>query len=190
MDFKALVKRARSVRRFDNSHKLNRDILMSIVDTARYAPSARNGQTLKYMLIDAESECERLFPLLRWAGYLADWDGPEESERPVAYIVLLHDKTLGAYNAIDAGLTTQCMVLAAAEQGLATCIIGAMERENVIKTLAIDTDRYDMIHIIALGKGVETVIVEDMMDGDIKYWRDDSAVHHVPKRTIDEVIIR
>ena len=44
--------------------------------------------------------------------------------------------------------------------------------------------------MVALGKPVETVEVETVgSDGDIKYWRDEEGVHHVPKRSLDEVIV-
>ena len=43
--------------------------------------------------------------------------------------------------------------------------------------------------VIALGKPVEKVVIENAKDGDIKYWRDEERVHHVPKRPISELII-
>ena len=33
-------------------------------------------------------------------------------------------------------------------------------------------------------------VLEDMKDGDYKYWRDAEGVHHVPKRKLEELIVR
>ena len=42
---------------------------------------------------------------------------------------------------------------------------------------------------MALGKPIEQVVVEDVDEsGDIKYYRDEQGVHHVPKRTLKELI--
>lgn len=190
MTIKEIVRRARSVRRFDNSKRIGREALVSMVDTAHYAPSARNGQTLKFVIVDSEQECEALYPSLRWAGYLTEWDGPVESERPVAYIAVVHDKTLGAYNAVDAGLWTQCIVLEATEKGYGTCIIAAMDKGSAVRALSLDTERYELIHIVALGVPKESVVIDEMVDGGIKYWRDEAMVHHVPKRRTEDIIVR
>jgi hypothetical protein len=41
-----------------------------------------------------------------------------------------------------------------------------------------------------LGKPKETVVVDPVgPDGDIAYWRDDAGVHHVPKRSLNELIV-
>jgi hypothetical protein len=37
---------------------------------------------------------------------------------------------------------------------------------------------------------VEQVVIDDIVDDDVKYWRDERAVHHVPKRTLDEIIVK
>ena len=52
-------------------------------------------------------------------------------------------------------------------------------------------EQYEILLVLALGKPAETVVLEDVgADGSIKYYRDDQDVHHVPKRTLDELIVR
>ena len=81
------------------------------------------------------------------------------------------------------------MLLGAREKGLAGCAIGLIKREELRKTLDIPA-RYEILLVIALGKPKETVVVEDVgPDGNIKYWRDSDGVHHVPKRSLKELIL-
>jgi len=41
-----------------------------------------------------------------------------------------------------------------------------------------------------MGKPVETIIVDDIRNNDVKYWRDEKQIHHVPKRRLDELILK
>jgi nitroreductase len=87
------------------------------------------------------------------------------------------------------GIAAQTILLGAAEKGLGGCMIGAFRREELARALALDT-RYRPLLVIALGKPAETVVVEDVgASGDIKYWRDESGVHHVPKRSLESLLI-
>ena len=60
-------------------------------------------------------------------------------------------------------------------------------REELKKELNL-TENLEIVSVIALGKPVEEVIVEELTDS-VKYWRDEKNVHHVPKRKLTDLII-
>ena len=51
-------------------------------------------------------------------------------------------------------------------------------------------DRFEVLVVLALGKPVEKVVLEDIKDNDVKYWRDSTGTHHVPKRGLNELIVK
>ena len=183
-----LIRKNRSYRRFHQEVQVPIKLLHEMVEAARLSPSARNMQPLKYMLFNTPEECERIFPTLAWAGYLKTWPGPAEGERPSAYIVQLADLELATDWWCDDGIALQSMLLTAVEQGFGGCIIGSVQREKLRKILEIP-ERYKILQVLALGKPAEEVVIDPVSEGDIKYWRDQSGVHHVPKRSMEELIL-
>lgn len=184
-----LVPRARTHRRFLENQPVETESLRSLVNLARLSPSSANLQTLKFVLSADAERNKSIFETLAWAGYLPDWPGPAEGERPPAYIIVLADEDLGGGKDVDAGLAMQSMVLGACELGLATCILGSVDRPRLQAALGIPT-RYRIMYVMALGKPAETVSVEAVgPDGNIRYWRDDQGRFHVPKRSLDDLII-
>jgi len=89
MKFRELVMTSRSYRRFDGNYPVTEDTVRELVELACYVPSARNLQPLKYIAVCEPATVAALYPSLFWAGYLADWPGPVEGERPPAFIVIL-----------------------------------------------------------------------------------------------------
>ncbi|HUT29858.1 MAG TPA: nitroreductase family protein [Sedimentisphaerales bacterium] len=186
---KDLVTKNRSYRRFFQNVAVERQTLTELVDLARLSPSAANVQPLKYVLsCDARTNA-RIFPNLTWAGYLKDWPGPSEGERPSAYIVILADRQIAVSVDCDHGIAAQSILLGATEKDLGGCILGAVNREGLRRVLDVPS-RYEILLVLALGKPREKVVIETVgSNGETKYWRDAQGVHHVPKRPLDEVII-
>lgn len=185
---KDLLINNRSYRRFHQEVRMGEADLKDLVEAARLSPSARNDQPLKYILVYGKESCEKLFYSCAWAGYLSDWDGPAEDERPSAYIILLHDTTINKNAATDAGIACQSILLCAVEKGFGGCILGSLQREDIRNNFNI-AGKYEILYVIALGKPSETVIIEKMRDNNTHYYRDSNDIHHVPKRALSEIII-
>lgn len=184
-----LILKNRSYRRFYQDKTIEINTLTELVDLARLSPSGRNVQALKYVLSNKAEENSKIFEHIYWAGYYKDWDGPEEGEKPSAYIVLVKDNSLGMSMAQDQGIAVQSILLGAVEKGLGGCIIGNIDKEKLSKKLNLD-EKYEIALVLALGYPKEEVVIEEINEsGDFKYWRDEKEVHHVPKRTLDEVIL-
>ena len=186
---KDLVRKNRSYRRFYEEKKISEKTLCELIDLARLSPCGRNIQGLRYMLSNIEEKNEKIFKNIFWAGYLKDWDGPKKGERPSAYIVILEDTTLGNINKQDQGIAVQSILLGAVEENLGGCIIGNINKKDLRIELNID-EKYEIALVLALGYPKEEVVIENMgKNNDVKYWRDELLIHHVPKRSLDDLII-
>lgn len=185
---KELIARNRSYRRFSQSEKISIQQLREWVELARLSASARNAQPMKYILSVEEKLNAEIFELLAWAGYLTSWKGPEKGERPAAYIVMLKDTLISSNHFCDDGIALQSILLGATEAGFGGCIIHSVNRDKLRKLLNI-SEQYEILYVLALGKPAETVVIEEVKDDDIKYWRDENSIHHVPKRPLDEIIL-
>jgi nitroreductase len=179
----------RSCRRFDEGFAIEHRTLEELVDLARLSASAANLQPLKYLLSCDPEKNARIFRHLAWAGYLKNWGGPAPGEQPSAYIVILGDTAISHTFGCDHGIAAQSILLGAREKGLAGCMIGLIKREELRQALSIPI-QYEILLVIALGKPREQAVIDEVgPNGDIKYWRDSAGVHHVPKRSLQELII-
>lgn len=182
-----LIRKTRSFRRFVEDEPIAMETLRYLVDLARLGGSARNLQPLKYVLVNTPALKAKIFPHLGWAGYLKEWTGPQEGERPAAYIVCLLDTRLSKEADCDLGIATQNLLLGAAEKGLGGCRIASLA-PGLRDVFDLD-DHLQVLQVIALGRPAETVFLNEQGPGeDIKYWRDTDQIHHVPKRPLQEII--
>lgn len=189
MNIQELVLKNRSYRRFYQDRPLERETLRELVDLARLSSSGGNLQSLKY-LISTEPELNaRIFDTLAWAGYLKEWPGPVEGERPAGYIVVFLDRSISANPFWDHGLAAQSILLGAVERGLGGCMFGNIKKDDLAEVLGI-SDHLEILMVIALGTPREEVrLVPLGPDGDVKYYRDADGVHYVPKRALKGIII-
>ena len=189
MTMRELVLKNRSYRRFHQEVSVEYETLRGLVNLARLSASAGNHQPLKYILSCNPEKNAVIFPQLGWATYLKDWPGPPEGERPSAYIIVLGDKTIRESFSWDPGIAVQSILLGAADQGLGGCIIATIRQERLRQALNIPA-HFEILLVLALGEPKEIVKLETVgPDGDIKYWRDDREIHHVPKRSLGEIIL-
>lgn len=189
MTMRDLVLANRSTRRFDESRAVSREELIDLVDLARLCPSGGNMQPLKYLVSRDAATNAKIFPHVRWAAALKDWDGPAEGERPTAYVVILLDTSVKKAAGCDHGIAAQTLLLAAAEKGLAGCMMGAIDRPALIEALNIPP-QFEIALVVALGKSGEKIVIDELPPGGATaYTRDEQSVHHVPKRPLDEVLV-
>ena len=186
---KDIILKNRSYRRFYQDEKIELETLKELVDLARLSACSANKQALKFVLSNTKEKNEIIFSTLSWAGYLKDWEGPTDGEKPAAYIVIVGDRDISNHYSCDHGIVAQSILLGAVEKGYGGCMLGAISKDDLKKSLNLD-DKFDILLVLALGKPKETVVIEKVIDDDIRYWRDENNVHHVPKRDLNDLIIQ
>ena len=189
MKLEELLAKNRSYRRFHQDQPLDEATLTHLVELTLLCASAANRQPLKYMVSWEPNQNASIFKHLRWAAALTDWDGPPEGERPTGYVIILGDTRIATNFFCDHGIAAQSMLLGAVQQGLGGCMIGSIDRKGLAAALDIP-EHLEILLVLALGKPKETVVIEpDKSPDQVPYWRDDQGVHHVPKRSLGEVLI-
>lgn len=190
MDFLELVTGARTCRRFREAEGMPAGTLDWLIECARVTPCGGNAQALRFAVAESPEARAAVFPALKWAGMLTDWDGPEAGERPTGYVAILGEAgTRAKLNAIDAGIVAQTIQLAAYTRDLGCCIFLSFDPRKIREVLGIP-ENLEPLLVLALGFQKEVRRVETVgADGSVKYWRDAQGVHHVPKRPLEDLLI-
>jgi nitroreductase len=189
MKFKELLVKNRSYRRFYEEEVIPLDKLKEVIGNVCISPSPANLQPLKFILVNDKSKNEEIFPCLKWAGYLKQWNGPGPGERPSAYIIILGDRDQSSWIGWDYGIALQTIMLSLTEMGYGSCAIAACDKVKLKDILKIPKN-LELAAVMAIGKPKEKVVLDQVLEGNIKYWRDDQDVHHVPKRQVEEVVLK
>ncbi len=186
---KDLILKNRSYRRYYQDVPVSMETLEELTDLGRISSTGGNKQPLKYMLCSDPAINAKIFDLITWAGALKDWPGPEEGERPTGYVIMLGDTTIGKAG-VDHGIAATNILLGAVEKGLGGCMIATVKHAPLRDILGID-ERFEILLVLAIGKPKEIVKLETIAEGgNATYYRDKQQVHHVPKRKLEDIIVK
>lgn len=186
MDLNEVIKKRRSIRKYKQDN-VSEQVLIRLIEAARLAPSAANLQPLEYLVVNDKKHCKDIFKTLSWAGYIKPEGNPKEGEEPTAYIiVLVNSKIKSNSYEYDVGAAVENILLAAINEGLGSCWVGTIDKERIRKCFHLP--EYLLIDsVIALGYPSEASVIEEAKDS-IKYWKDDHAMMHVPKRKMTDIL--
>lgn len=181
------LKKIRSHRSFTKK-KISMEELEKMVESTRYASSTRNAQKLRYVLINDEELCKKIFPLVKFAGAIP-WN-PTIEEAPTAYILMCSENPLVNFTErslyFDMGIASQNIMLVANEMGYAGCIIGSYNKPEVDKLVGLP-EGYVSHTLLTLGEPKDTVTITEAIDGNTTYFRDDNNHHFVPKLSLEDI---
>ena len=180
------IEERRSIRKFKNI-PIEKEKLKTLVNCARLAAFPANVQPLKLGIFSEKDICDKIFPSTKWAGYLED-GAPKENERPTAYIAVFGDEEMKQSFEVEAGAAITNILLAAHEMGIASCWIGALDRER-LKGVFLLPEKYKILYLVALGYAAQESQTVDIKDGNVKYFMGEDNILRVPKRTMNEVLI-
>lgn len=191
MKFSQLVDKSRSHREFRADERITPEAIHACIACANHCPAAMNLQTLKYKIITDDAEISRLLPLMRWASAL-EKKLPPSGHGPSALVVICHDNDIAPLRPIfnvDVGICAQTIMLAAAENGYGGCIIGSADTDTLAVTLELPKNLLPML-VLGLGVPEDKVVLTEVKGGNVGYYRDENNIHYVPKRSLDEIIIK
>jgi nitroreductase len=176
----------RTIREFEDK-PVQYELLGKFVNAGRLAPQAANRQPLEFIIVDDAALLEEFFAHTKLAGY-TQWK-PAIEKMARAYVVILANTEiqLSKWVAFDAALAAENISLAAWDEGIASCLIGAFNN-NKIRDLLSVPETYDIPLLIALGHPAHKSFEEEMVDGGVEYWRDEDGNFHVPKRPLKKIL--
>lgn len=179
----------RTYRRFEQ-RPVAPEILTEAVEAARIASCGNNRQTLKYMILQSPEVVAAVQPLVHWAASLPPEQGtPKPDEQPVAFIAVLQDERLPGGSDTDAGLAMSNMTAAAWSHGVGSCMMGSIDRPTLSQLMDLP-EGVKLRYLVAFGYPSHKSHLVEPRDGDTKYYLDDARDYCVPKRPLEEVLLK
>lgn len=158
------------------------------MEAARLANSASNRQQLRYLVLRSKEIVEKIFPFTHWAAILPKELGqPKAGEHPVLFIVPTYEASEKAkWTDVDIGIAETRMTLAAAADGVGSCILANIERNLIREALGLP-ESTEIATIVAFGYPTHASRIVPMKDSDVKYYLDENKDYCVPKRSREEL---
>ncbi len=146
MDVSKAIRDRRSVRAYDK-REIAQDVLLKVLEAARLAPSANNKQPWKFVIVRDAAMRKALAKAAKEQQFVA------EAPVIIAAVALEPERvmTCGVPSyAVDLAIAVDHMTLAAVEQGLGSCWLGAFYQEDVKKLLGIPKE-FKVAALLTLG---------------------------------------
>lgn len=150
------IRERRSVRSF-KPEKLEHSIIESVISAAAFAPSWKNTQITRYIVIEDQELKSRIGALASDSNKLIIEHAPA-----IAAVTFIKNRSgferdgsfttgrKGEWQMFDAGIASQTFCLAAHELGLGTVIMGIFDGPEITKLLELPEDR-ELAALIAIG---------------------------------------
>jgi len=141
MDVFEAIKNRRSIRKYDDTKPVPKELIEKVVDAARWAPSAGNNQPIEVVVVSDQKKREKMAEVSGYAGCL--------KYSPIALVVCINLKRselmygeLGRehYSPQDASAAVENMMLAATALGLGTCWNSLFEKDVVKEMFNLPED--------------------------------------------------
>ncbi len=144
MDFKDLIYKRQSDRRYLPDKMIEEDKLMRILEAGRLAPSASNSQPWTFIVVDdpqlkdevAKATHGKLIGINKWV-----------IQAPLLIVMVIEKPKITTqiggtiknkeYPLIDIGIAAEHMCLQAAEEGIGSCMLGWYDEKRIKKLLNI-----------------------------------------------------
>ena len=179
----------RTYRRFAQK-PVPQDVVDDMVEALRLSSCGANRQAVKLVVVQSPEMVKKVHPLVKWAGYLPPEQGaPKADEQPVMYLAVVQDSSIPGDLNTDTGIALANITLAAWAKGVGSCIMGAIDRPALTKLLALP-DGVRLCYMVALGYPTHASKLVEMQDGSVKYYLDENRGYCVPKRSMDEVLLK
>jgi nitroreductase len=184
MELMQAIKERRTVRRFKQI-PLEKEKITKLIDAGRRASCGGNVQRLRYIVVQETELLKGIFEQTAWGGFVQPNRNPTFGvNSPMAFLVLTSPNGDAA---TDAGAAIENIQLAAWEEGIGCCWIGAYKKDPVDELLRLNGD-IKSVFLVALGYADECPISEDITtEDDQKYYLDENDRLHVPKYTVESI---
>ena len=179
----------RTYRRFE-PRPVPAGLLAEAVDAARIASCGTNRQTVKYIIAQTPETVAKIQPLVHWAAALPPEQGrPRPGEEPTAFIAVLQDERLPGCSDVDVGLALGSLTADAWARGVGSCIMGSIDRPALTALLKPPAGVV-LRYMVALGYPAHQSHLVPVRDGDVTYYLDENRDYCVPKRSLEEVLLK
>lgn len=180
------IKTRRTIRRF-TQEPIPHETLLSLVDAARMAPSGSNQQPVRWFIADSQPLVEEIFNNVRWAAYIQPEGNPPQGLHPTAFIAMCWDSDIKKECEVDLGAAGMALLLAAHDSGIGACWMGAINKPAISSLIGL-AEPVRLHTVFALGYPAESPVCEPQQ-GSNRYYKDENGVLHVPKLTLEEVLL-